>query len=232
MEIQFVRALRALGGVLALPAREELIGAAGLPPSPSILVVDEESGLPDCPSLARRDARPSFHRAPAGGIPLPFPDGSFDLVLFELVLFRHADPAAFLAEARRVLRPGGAAVAASEPDFGGVLEHPPACAIMGLVAGKLYRAGADPMIGRRLPSLFAAPAWELLRVVVHPLPPARSAPPGPERAREETALLRAVVEGMLPPAIMQRWQEAFTASGERGELFLHVPHVGVAARRR
>jgi ubiquinone/menaquinone biosynthesis C-methylase UbiE len=38
---------------------------------------------------------------------LPFPDGAFDAVVFALVLCSIADPAAALAEARRVLVPGG-----------------------------------------------------------------------------------------------------------------------------
>lgn len=38
---------------------------------------------------------------------LPFPDGSFDLVLLYEAFYYLPEPGAFLAEARRVLRPGG-----------------------------------------------------------------------------------------------------------------------------
>jgi SAM-dependent methyltransferase len=46
-----------------------------------------------------------LHTAPDGGVPLA--DGSADLVLSNQVLEHVASPAAYLAECRRILRPGG-----------------------------------------------------------------------------------------------------------------------------
>ena len=58
-----------------------------------------------------------LERAPAGGVlgdaaALPFPDGSFGGVAMLYVLYHLPDPRPALAEARRVLRPGGLVAAA------------------------------------------------------------------------------------------------------------------------
>jgi SAM-dependent methyltransferase len=78
------------------------------PPDLDALVVTE----PD-PGMARRLKRNvARHRPDAqvlcvGAESLPFPDGAFDVVVSTLVLCTVPDPAAAVAEARRVLRPGG-----------------------------------------------------------------------------------------------------------------------------
>jgi SAM-dependent methyltransferase len=78
------------------------------PPHLDALVLTE----PDA-GMARRLARNvARHRPDAqvlrvGAETLPFPDGAFDVVVSTLVLCTVPDPAAAVAEARRVLRPGG-----------------------------------------------------------------------------------------------------------------------------
>jgi ubiquinone/menaquinone biosynthesis C-methylase UbiE len=54
------------------------------------------------------DRRPTFHVGDVAS--LPFPDGSFDLVVSTLSMHHWADPTAGLAEIGRVLRPGARAL--------------------------------------------------------------------------------------------------------------------------
>jgi ubiquinone/menaquinone biosynthesis C-methylase UbiE len=67
---------------------------------------------PDPGMRARAERRAHRAAVPAevvdgDGMNLPFPDDSFDTVVFGLVLCTIPDPASALSEARRVLRPGG-----------------------------------------------------------------------------------------------------------------------------
>jgi SAM-dependent methyltransferase len=80
---------------------------------------------------------------------LPFGEGQFDLVFCQQVLMWTMPLDRVMSEIRRVLRPSGVLVAL-EPDFGGMLEHPPEIAIASVWRAALTRAGADPQVGRKL----------------------------------------------------------------------------------
>ncbi|MCE9545449.1 MAG: methyltransferase domain-containing protein [Planctomycetia bacterium] len=86
---------------------------------------------------------------------LPLRTASCDLVFCQCAMLWFADPAVVLAEVARVLVPGGM-FCAVEPDFGGLMEWPVETAVREVWLPALQRAGADPLFGRRLPSLCAA----------------------------------------------------------------------------
>ncbi len=90
---------------------------------------------------------------------LPFGEGCFELVFCQLVLM-WVSPAETIREIWRVLQPGGVLVAL-EPDYGGLIEHPPRLASRDLWLSALRRAGADPLIGRKLPGLLAGQGFEV-----------------------------------------------------------------------
>jgi SAM-dependent methyltransferase len=152
---------------------------------------------------------------------LPFPDASFDLVFFQNVLLWVGDLPAAVTEAARVLQPGGDLVAL-EPDYGGMMEQPD----LGLAAlwrDALTRAGADPLVGRRLPGACEAAGLQVWVELTHLPQPAhadalrlleRHELTGEERRRLEAAR-RALESGR----------------GEWG-VFLHVPYFAVVAEKR
>jgi SAM-dependent methyltransferase len=90
---------------------------------------------------------------------LPLADESFDLVFSQMALL-WMDVPSTAREAWRVLKPGGV-LTAIEPDFGGLIEHPPQIAVAPLWITALRRAGADPLVGRRLPEILAAAGFRV-----------------------------------------------------------------------
>ncbi|MGV1008612.1 MAG: class I SAM-dependent methyltransferase [Dermatophilaceae bacterium] len=85
--------------LVELAGRRPDIGAAGVDPSEDMVRL-ARARLADT-AHGRADVRE------AGAESLPFPDGSFDVVVSTLSAHHWADPAAAVAEQARVLRPGG-----------------------------------------------------------------------------------------------------------------------------
>lgn len=91
------------------------LALAGCLDGAELTVTDISTGMLDvCVENGRRHGV-TLHPQPGDAEALPFPDGSFDLVLGHAFLHHLPDPAAALAEAHRVLVPGGTLVIAGEP---------------------------------------------------------------------------------------------------------------------
>lgn len=163
---------------------------------------------------ALRDAR----RVCADAQRLPFPDASFDLVFCQFALLWLDAPAA-ASEARRVLRPGGVLIAI-EPDYGGMIEHPPQIAARELWLSAIARAGGDPAIGRRLPGILSAAGFRIRVDLLDRLEP-------PSPARWE--FLRGLPLEPQELSALQQSQSADPAAA--GQAVVHLPVFLITADR-
>jgi SAM-dependent methyltransferase len=111
---------------------------------------------------------------------LPFPDNSFDLTTCQTLLIHLPDPAAAIAEMRRVTRPGGL-VAVAEPNnltesllLDSISNQASIDEIVALVRlqltcerGKVALGEGDNSLGDRVPGLFVAQGLEEVEVYVN-----------------------------------------------------------------
>ncbi|MBX3420427.1 MAG: methyltransferase domain-containing protein [Pirellulaceae bacterium] len=86
---------------------------------------------------------------------IPLPDDSVDVVFTQCSLLWIKDVRRVLGECQRVLASGGR-MAMIEPDYGGLMEHPPQIAARDLWMEALAERGADPLVGRQLLSYCTA----------------------------------------------------------------------------
>jgi SAM-dependent methyltransferase len=157
------------------PTRTWLYGLADLPRARAILEVGCGTGViagelahissAQVVGLDIDGTMLAFARGQGGGVAyvqgdahaLPFPVGSFDVVVCHYLLLWLADPARAVREMARVVRPKGCVLACAEPDYGGRVDHPPEMVSLGrLQAQALRQQGADPELGRRLGELLVA----------------------------------------------------------------------------
>ena len=109
---RFPRERRRSVELLALRPGERLViigcgTGADLPFVPEEVQVLAIDLSPDMLRQARAHARPGIDFRVMDGMALDLPDGSFDAAILHMVLEVIPDPARCLAEAARVLRPGG-----------------------------------------------------------------------------------------------------------------------------
>ena len=173
----------------------------------------------DIAPAARSGPRASLVEADATTLALG--DSSFDLVFFQNVLLWVAPVEAAVREAARVLAPGGCLLAI-EPDFGGMIEYPPEIALQDVWLRALKAAGADPLIGRKLPGLCERARLEVWVELQH-LP--RHAGPAAMRLLDDMALPaedRARVEAT---------KRIVSQSPGAWDPFIHVPYFLIAATK-
>jgi SAM-dependent methyltransferase len=112
-------------------------------------VLEEARALADVQRLANA----TFITGSADAV--PFPDGWFDAVFAHTLLEHVADVPAVLAEARRVLKPGGI-IGLRDCDWGSGIFYPPDSAVefaMALYARVWQHNGGHPNCGRQLRAL-------------------------------------------------------------------------------
>jgi ubiquinone/menaquinone biosynthesis C-methylase UbiE len=136
---------------------------AGLPEVHAVIGVDVAASLLD----RARELAPDLEFLQADARSLPFADERFDVVVFDSTLSHVPEPERALAEAFRVLRPGGL-LAAFDGDYATATvalgEHDPlqAC-VDAMMAGSV----TDRRVMRRAPTLLAECGFEVARTRSH-----------------------------------------------------------------
>jgi len=151
---------------------------------------------------------------------LPFPDSSFDLVFFQNTLLWMADLEAAIAESGRVLESGGVLVVL-EPDYGGMMEYPD-WGIRELWISGLSQAGADPLIGRKLPRMCEAAGFQVWVELVHIPQPAQA---------DALSLLDDFPLTDNQREIAQNVQDYVANAEGQWPIFLHVPYFLIVATK-
>ncbi len=145
---------------------------------------------------------------------LPFRPGALDVALCQNVLLWAADLSVAAGELARVLCSEGVVIAI-EPDYGGMLEWPE-LGLANLYRDALRRAGADPLVGRKLPAALEAAGFE---VTVEFVPEAAPLTP------EALDVMAGVLTGGSERTRLEQVRAAIDENGRVWTPFVHVPYV-------
>ena len=143
------------GGGMPLSLAEEASLVVGIDPAERF----QQAGV----RLGQERGLTNLHFALADGMYLPFPDGSFDLVLSHAVIEHVADAPLYLREAARVLAPGGRMFLSTAPYLSFAGAHLPRLKIpvpLHLIAGRAIAFRTFQFLARHAPWALKEPANE------------------------------------------------------------------------
>ncbi|WP_345430631.1 methyltransferase domain-containing protein [Actinoallomurus vinaceus] len=152
---------------------------------------------------------------------LPLPDGGVDRARTDRVLQHVADPAAALAELRRVLRPGGRLVM-GEPDWDTLaIDHPDVATARAYTRHVAERVVRNSVVGRQLPRLAAEAGFEVPAVV--PVTPVfRDLAAADRILGIERNTRRAVEAGYLTADAAREWLDRLATGPFLATATLHI----------
>jgi SAM-dependent methyltransferase len=211
-----VRALAALPGVASV---------VGIDPSPYFL---ERARQLATRHLANGPADVELVEGDARAVPLP--DGSLDAVVFYTTLCHVPEPERALAEARRVLRPGGV-LAAFDGDYA-----TPTCALgaadplQACIDASVEFLVHDRWLGRRLAALATEAGFAVERQRSHGYVEAPAARPYFTALIDRGADLL-VAAGRAGPELAAALKAEGRRRSEAGTFFGHIAYASVLARR-
>lgn len=146
---------------------------------------------------------------------LPFPDGSFDAVFANAVMWHLREPLRALTEVRRVLRPGGI-VGIRDCDWGGRI-HAPTTPLLeqwyALTIKIRQRNGGDPYLGRHNRRLLLEAGFARPEASVSVWSAGT-----PEEVRVCAAFLSAQLHGFASTALEEGWMDRTTVEKVAAEI--------------
>ena len=203
----------------SIAAIDTVTRAVGLDPSPTL--------LEHARRLSREHATVEFHDGDARA--LPFPDRDFDAVVFHTTLCHIPGPEQALAEAARVLRPGGQLVIFDADYSTTNVANGPADPLQAVAEACVAAIVHDPLIVHRLATLVRRAGFTVRHFRTH----------GYDGVLDPTYLLTIIDRGTdallrearIGPALAQALRDEARRRAEAGEFFGHITYASLIGVR-
>jgi SAM-dependent methyltransferase len=165
----------------------------------------------------------------ADGRDLPFSDGEFDVVVFDSTLCHVPEPERALAEAARVLRPGGQ-LAAFDGDYAtATVALSPTDPLQACVEAMMANSVNDRWLVRRLPALVRASGFEVIGFGGHSFIDTNEA--GYMRTVVERGIDLLSASGQIGDEAVAALRSEITRRARNGTFFGHIAYGTVVARK-